>query len=86
MLTKGYIFSVLYVLLCVGLALVLYKLGLPKKYTRKTVHILVGFDKTVEYGGYFIFRDSNACIGNIDFDLVSFGIAAKANIPLFGEF
>ena len=36
-------------LLCVGLALVLYKLGLPKKYTRKTVHILVGFEWLILY-------------------------------------
>ena len=49
MLLKGYIFSVLYVLLCVGLALILYKLGMPKKYTRKTVHILVGLEWLILY-------------------------------------
>jgi len=42
MIVKGYIFSVLYAFLCLGLALVAYKLGMPKKYSRKLVHILVG--------------------------------------------
>ena len=42
MILKGYIFSVLYAFLCLGLALVAYKLGMPKKYSRKLVHILVG--------------------------------------------
>lgn len=41
---KGYLFAVLYVVVVVAAALVLYKLGLPKKYTRKLVHILVGFE------------------------------------------
>lgn len=42
MILKGYIFSILYAFLCLGLALVAYKLGMPKKYSRKLVHILVG--------------------------------------------
>ena len=41
---KGYIFAVLYVVAVLAAALVLHKLGLPKKYTRKLVHILVGFE------------------------------------------
>ena len=44
MILKGYIFSVLYAFLCLGLALVAYKLGMPKKYSRKLVHILVGVE------------------------------------------
>lgn len=44
MLFEGYISGVLYGLLCLVIALVLYKLGVPKKYTRKVVHILVGFE------------------------------------------
>ena len=40
----GYLFAVLYVLLAVGIALGFYKLGLSKKFTRKIVHILVGFE------------------------------------------
>jgi len=39
----AYLFATLYVLLCIGLAFVFYKLGLPKPYTRKVVHILVAF-------------------------------------------
>lgn len=42
MIIKGYIFSILYALVCLALAFVAYKLGLPKKYSRKMVHILVG--------------------------------------------
>lgn len=44
MILKGYIFSILYAFLCLGLALVAYKLGMPKKYSRKLVHILVGVE------------------------------------------
>ena len=42
MIIKGYILSVAYVLLCLLAALITYKLGMPKKYSRKLVHILVG--------------------------------------------
>ncbi len=38
----GYILAVVYVLFAIGIALVAYKLGMSKKYTRKIVHILVG--------------------------------------------
>ncbi len=38
----GYIFGVLYALICLAMAFVAYKLGMPKKYSRKLVHILVG--------------------------------------------
>ncbi len=44
MIVKGYIFSILYVLLCVGASALLHKAGVAKKYTRKVVHILVGFE------------------------------------------
>ena len=44
MLLKGYSFGVVYAMACLILSLVLYKLGIPKKYTRKVVHILVGFE------------------------------------------
>ena len=44
MIIKGYVFGVLYALLCLALAFVLYKLGTPEKITRKIVHILIGFE------------------------------------------
>lgn len=44
MILKGYLTGIGYGLLCLLLSLVLYKLGMPKKYTRKVVHILVGFE------------------------------------------
>ena len=49
MIIKGYIFSILYVLSVILLAGILYKLGMPKKYTRKVVHILVGFEWLILY-------------------------------------
>ncbi len=49
MLLKGYIYSVLYALLCLSLAFVIYKLGASKKITRKIVHILVGFEWVILY-------------------------------------
>lgn len=42
MILKGYIFGILYALICLLLSLLAYKLGIPKKYSRKLVHILVG--------------------------------------------
>ena len=41
---KGYILAVVYVVVVLAAALLLHKLGLPKKFTRKLVHILVGFE------------------------------------------
>ena len=49
MILKGYLFGIGYASLCLLLSLVLYKLGLPKKYTRKVVHILVGFEWVILY-------------------------------------
>ena len=49
MILKGYLFSVLYALACLGLAFGIYKLGAPKKITRKIVHILVGFEWLILY-------------------------------------
>ncbi len=44
MILKGYVFSILYALACIALAMAVSKIGVPKKYTRKLVHILVGFE------------------------------------------
>ncbi|MBR2343162.1 MAG: DUF92 domain-containing protein [Clostridia bacterium] len=49
MIVLGYLLGIAYALLCLGAALLLYKLGLPKKYTRKLVHILVGFEWIILY-------------------------------------
>ena len=40
----GYVLAVVYVLFAIGIALLFYKFGLPKKFTRKIVHILVAFE------------------------------------------
>lgn len=49
MLLKGYIFSILYGVLCLVLGIIAFKLGMPKKYSRKLVHILVGFEWVILY-------------------------------------
>ena len=49
MVLKGYILGIGYALCCLLLSFVVYKLGLPKKYTRKIVHVLVGFEWVILY-------------------------------------
>ena len=49
MILKGYLFSFLYVAVCILIAIIAFKLGCPKKYTRKIVHILVGFEWLILY-------------------------------------
>ena len=49
MILKGYIFGIGYAFICLLISFVMYKLGLPKKYTRKIVHILVGFEWGILY-------------------------------------
>ena len=49
LILKGYLFGIGYALACLLLSFVIYKLGLPKKYTRKIVHILVGFEWVILY-------------------------------------
>ncbi len=49
MILKGYIFGIGYALICLLLSFILYRLGMPKKYTRKIVHILVGFEWVILY-------------------------------------
>ena len=44
MLILGYVLSVAYGLFCILLGFIAYKLGMAKKYTRKLVHMLVGFE------------------------------------------
>lgn len=42
MILKGYLFALIYAFCCLVISFFAYKLGLPKKYSRKLVHILVG--------------------------------------------
>lgn len=49
MILKGYLFGISYAAICLILSFILYKLGLPKRYTRKAVHILVGFEWVILY-------------------------------------
>ena len=45
----GYILAVIYVLAAIGIALIFYKIGLSKKFTRKIVHILVCMEWVILY-------------------------------------
>ncbi len=49
MLIKGYIFSIIYVFICVLGSVILHKMGVPQKFTRKFVHIFVGFEWVILY-------------------------------------
>ena len=49
MILKGYIFGIGYAFICLLISFIMYKLGVPKKYTRKVVHILVGFEWVILY-------------------------------------
>lgn len=49
MIIQGYLFSILYALVCLAVAFILYRLGVAKKITRKIVHILVGFEWVILY-------------------------------------
>lgn len=49
MILKGYIFAILYAMLCLAVSFVAYKFGLKKKYSRKLVHILVGAEWIILY-------------------------------------
>ena len=49
MILKGYLFGALYGVICLLLSHLVYKLGVPKIYTRKLVHILVGFEWVILY-------------------------------------
>lgn len=49
MIFKGYVFSILYVIVCIIGALLLSKLGMSKKFTRKFIHIFVGFEWVILY-------------------------------------
>lgn len=49
MIVYGYLWSILYGIGCLLLAYLVYTVGVPKIYTRKLVHILVGFEWAILY-------------------------------------
>ena len=50
MIFWGYVLSLLYAVACVVLGGVAHKLGLPKRYSRKIVHIMIGAEWIILYG------------------------------------
>ena len=49
MVLKGYFFSIIFGIFCIGLSGVLYNHGLKSEYTRKVTHILIGFEWVILY-------------------------------------
>ena len=49
MIGWGYLASLSYGIVCLLISMLVYKFGVPKKYTRKIVHILVGFEWVILY-------------------------------------
>ena len=49
MILKGYLIAFAYGIFCLLLSAFVYKLGVPKVFTRKIVHILVGFEWVILY-------------------------------------
>lgn len=49
MIGYGYLFSLLYVVLVIGLSALLYRFGVQKAYTRKFIHIFVSFEWVILY-------------------------------------
>ena len=49
MVLKGYFFSIIFGMFCIGLSGFLYNLGLKSEYTRKVTHILIGFEWVILY-------------------------------------
>lgn len=49
MIAWGYVGALGYGILCLLISMIAYKAGVPKKYTRKIVHILVGFEWVILY-------------------------------------
>ena len=49
MILTGYLTGLFYAALCLLIAAIAYKLGMPKKFTRKIVHVLVGFEWGILY-------------------------------------
>lgn len=49
MIGLGYLFALLYVFFVIGIGFFLYRLGVPKVYTRKFIHIFVSFEWVILY-------------------------------------
>ena len=49
MIGWAYLASLSYGIVCLLISMLVYKFGVPKKYTRKIVHILVGFEWVILY-------------------------------------
>ena len=45
----GYVFAILFGALCLVLSYLANRLGMPQKYTRKLVHVVIGFEWAILY-------------------------------------
>lgn len=83
MILKGYLFSLLYAFLCLGLGFGLYKLSVDKKITRKIVHILVGAEWIILY--HFVGASVHFLIICLLFLLVLFVSYKRGLMPMISS-
>ena len=83
MIAIGYILAFLYGILCLALAHVAYKLGMPKIYTRKLVHVLVGFEWVILY--FFHGASIHSLIVCLAFLALLFVVARKNLMPMISS-
>ena len=83
MIAIGYILAFLYGIFCLALAHVAYKLGMPKIYTRKLVHVLVGFEWVILY--FFHGASIHSLIVCLAFLALLFVVSRKNLMPMISS-
>ena len=83
MIALGYILAFLYGIFCLLLAHVAYKLGMPKIYTRKLVHVLVGFEWVILY--FFHGTTIHSLVVCIAFLALLFIVSRKNLMPMISS-
>ena len=83
MVIQGYLLSILYGVACILLSLIAYKFGVPKTYTRKIVHVLVGFEWFILY--HYFKTDYHFLIVCLAFTLLLALTYKKSLIPMISS-
>lgn len=83
MIALGYVLAFLYGVFCLALAHVAYKLGMPKIYTRKLVHVLVGFEWVILY--FFHGTTIHSLVVCLAFLALLFFVSRKNLMPMISS-
>ena len=83
MILSGYILAFLYGIFCLVLAHFAYKLGMPKIYTRKLVHVLVGFEWVILY--FFHGATIHSLVVCLTFLALLFVVSRKNLMPMISS-